>query len=278
MKDFEIIDTAYREVLGAFGKGAIGELYWIVALIAVLIIISKFINCYKEAFTDNDKPANIKHFFNLFGIYVYTIIVILTAPVVFNVFEQGLLVVEKSLAEKGNEIAPVYLDASSLESNSKFIEEFNKRWEEQEEREAKNRGTFANIINDFNPLKYMAVEIMKIFHIAINRCNAYLIYLFALGRYLWLILLHLVMPFAIVLYLDDKTKQYTYTWLKNLFHCYLIIPALFIANAFADKVLSLFSTENPLMYGNTSANFLIITLILKWVLFSKAIRFTKELI
>ena len=59
----------------------------------------------------------------------------------------------------------------------------------------------------------------------------YIFFFFASARYLYLILLEIVTPIAVILYMDEKTRHYTHAYLKNLFVCYMTIPAFLIANA-----------------------------------------------
>ena len=59
----------------------------------------------------------------------------------------------------------------------------------------------------------------------------YIFFFFASARYLYLILLEIVTPIAVILTWTRKTRHYTHAYLKNLFVCYMTIPAFLIANA-----------------------------------------------
>lgn len=63
---------------------------------------------------------------------------------------------------------------------------------------------------------------------------------FILGRYMWLLLLELVAPIAIVLIAHENTRSYFYTWLKNMIICYLLIPMFLLADKFSNEVASFF--------------------------------------
>lgn len=63
---------------------------------------------------------------------------------------------------------------------------------------------------------------------------------FILGRYMWLLLLELIAPVAIVLVIHENTRSYFYTWLKNMLICYLLIPMFLLADKFSNEVASFF--------------------------------------
>lgn len=62
--------------------------------------------------------------------------------------------------------------------------------------------------------------------------NIYLLYM--CGRYIYLLLLELVGPVAIICMLHPQTRGYFLTWTKNLFICHLLLPAFYLANYFSD--------------------------------------------
>lgn len=76
-------------------------------------------------------------------------------------------------------------------------------------------------------------------------------YLYAMalaGRFLYLLLLEIVAPVAVVLLLDKKTEGHFTTWLKHVMVCYLLIPAFILANVLGDKmVVTLFGDPYSLI-------------------------------
>lgn len=56
------------------------------------------------------------------------------------------------------------------------------------------------------------------------------------GRYMWLIMLELVAPLAIVLIIHENTRTYFYNWLKNMIICYLLIPMFLLADKFSNEL------------------------------------------
>lgn len=69
------------------------------SFIAVIIVIQKFVTAWKEAFSEGDKPVDMKQFFKLFYIYIYVFAIIMVAPFAFTIVETALdkvVVVERS--------------------------------------------------------------------------------------------------------------------------------------------------------------------------------------
>lgn len=63
---------------------------------------------------------------------------------------------------------------------------------------------------------------------------------FILGRYMWLLLLELIAPVAIMLMIHESTRTYFYSWLKNMIICYLLIPMFLLADKFSNEVAAYF--------------------------------------
>lgn len=56
------------------------------------------------------------------------------------------------------------------------------------------------------------------------------------GRFMWLLMLELVAPIAIVLMIHEGTRTFFYTWLKNMIICYLLIPMFLLADKFSNDL------------------------------------------
>ena len=63
---------------------------------------------------------------------------------------------------------------------------------------------------------------------------------FILGRYMWLLMLELIAPVAIMLVIHENTRSYFYTWLKNMLICYMLIPMFLLAEKFSNEVANFF--------------------------------------
>lgn len=68
----------------------------------------------------------------------------------------------------------------------------------------------------------------------------YIYTFFILGRFMWLLMLELVAPIAIVMVMHENTRSYFYAWLKNMIICYLLIPFFMLADTFSNEVAGLF--------------------------------------
>lgn len=87
---------------------------------------------------------------------------------------------------------------------------------------------------------------------------------FILGRYMYLMMLELVAPIAIVLIIHDSTRSYFYSWLKNMIICYLLIPLFLLADKFSNEVaLALVSGQEAV--GSVSV--VVLVLVAVWIKF-----------
>lgn len=94
---------------------------------------------------------------------------------------------------------------------------------------------------------------------------------FLCGRYVYLLLLEVAYPVAFVSLLNEDQAPRFYTWLGNMFTCYLMVPAFLIANAFADGVVfTVF--DDPYSFFGIMAQF-----ILKLSLLGKATQYVFKL-
>jgi hypothetical protein len=74
---------------------------------------------------------------------------------------------------------------------------------------------------------------------------------FIIARYMWLLLLELVAPIAIVMSIHESTRSYFFTWVKNMLVCYLLIPMFLLADRFANEI-AYFFMEDKAWLGETS--------------------------
>jgi hypothetical protein len=57
---------------------------------------------------------------------------------------------------------------------------------------------------------------------------------------MWLLMLELIAPVAIMLVIHENTRSYFYTWLKNMLICYMLIPMFLLAEKFSNEVANFF--------------------------------------
>lgn len=255
----EVIDnviTAYEAVkLNDVSKAIIG----LCTFIALIFVINKFVTAYKEAFVEGESPANLKYFFRLFSTYIYFFVLISVAPFAFSIVEKGLGELQNELIQHYQKDIDLSIDEAITTFTKDYIEDVQRRhnWVGRQIQEV-----------IMLPLNITVYTILLY-------ATKYIFFFFAAGRYLYLILLEIVTPIAIVLYLDEKTRHYTQTYLKNLFICYMLIPAFLIANAFgsiiSDNIMHMLGENKYTMLG------LLFAFIFKLFLFGKSVKYCNQL-
>lgn len=230
-------------------------------LIALFAVINKFIKAYKEAFTDGEKPASAKHFFNLFYVYIYCVGAIAITPVVFHFVEEVLGMFQDEMVERYSG----YLGDTILQAMEKFEQEYAQESEKVGFLDIE--GQLMLLLHNLN---------LQIFTFGLM-CHKYVFYVFVTGRYLYLLLLQMVAPFAIYAWIDDSTRHYTQSFLKNLFICYMMIPAFLVAGVFSDELSKVIGASMGMKSEiNTAVIFL--ALFFKIYLLGKAGKYVHQLI
>ena len=257
--DMEVIDnviTAYEAVkLNDVSKAIIA----LCTFIALIIVINKFVTAYKEAFSEGESPADLKHFFRLFSTYIYFFVLISVAPFAFTIIEKGLGELQNELIQHYQKDVDLSIDEAIVTFTKDYIEDVQRRsnWVGKQIQEVV-----------MLPINISAYTVLLY-------ATKYIFFFFAAGRYLYLILLEIVTPLAIVLYLDEKTRHYTHTFLKNLFICYMLIPAFLIANTFgsiiSDNIMHMVGENKYTLLG------LLFAFVFKLFLFGKSVRYCNQL-
>ena len=117
------------------------------------------------------------------------------------------------------------------------------------------------------------------FYTVIAYIEKFIYAIFMSSKYLYLIILKIVTPIAIVCSLHESTLDITKTYLRNLFYCYLMLPCFLIANNFAEALLegvTGFFSGSPLT--QYSIPMMLIRILLKLFLFGKAFQYAKQTI
>ena len=264
--DIVSLNTAYQAVKGSLGGIS---LYGIACIIGVALLLIKFTKAYKTATVGEDgrKYLDVKAFFMLFWKYIICFVVIIVLPVFISVFESGLSHVESAVMDNMGESLSRTLDEAMEWYETEYIKGVENSWG--------GAGSAVAELPIIKQLFHIYSAITEAYFLFILYLSKYLFYIYASGRYVYLILLELVMPVAIVSALDEKTFPHFITWLKHLMVCYLMIPAFLIANAYAENFGREFlGTGEGLFQVNSSLGFLGLTMILltKLFLFSFSIK------
>ena len=105
----------------------------------------------------------------------------------------------------------------------------------------------------------------------------FLYMIFASARYLYLAILKVGTPIAIVCSIDEKTRHITETYLKNLFYCYIMLPCFLLTNNFGDQIIQNVA-GTAFGVSKTEISLLILGLFLKMFLFGKAFQYARQII
>lgn len=227
------------------------------SIICALILISKIVKTYQESIQDGQ--IDIKSFFKLISNYMYFLLAIVIAPVAFTLIEQALGAISDELISQHQ--GAVNLD---------FTETL-KDFANQKAQELDGKGILeSTLMSIFIQIELFLYEI-------ILYITKLIYHIFMASRYLYLIILKIAAPIAIVCSLSENTIDITKTYLRNLFNCYIMLPCFLIANNFSDSLMAEIASR---VYGLGQHNLvlLLIGLILKLFLFGKAFQYSKQLI
>lgn len=227
------------------------------SIICALILISKIVKTYQESVQDGQ--IDIKSFFKLISNYMYFLLAIVIAPVAFTLIEQAL-------GSISDELISQHQGAINLDFTDSL-----KNFADQKAQELEGKGILeATLMSVFIQFEIVLYEL-------ILYITKLIYYIFMASRYLYLIILKIAAPIAIVCSLSESTMDITKTYLRNLFNCYIMLPCFLIANNFSDSLMAELSSH---IYGVGQHNitFLILGLILKLFLFGKAFQYSKQLI
>lgn len=229
----------------------------IASVICGIIVISKIVSGIQEAMQDGQ--IDIRSFFKLFSTYIYMLIAISLAPVAFNLVEKGLAQMSDELVTQNQGVTNENLDI--------IIDTFvNEKMDEIDQ---------AGIVEGAILSLKASTEIF-IYTIVVYMTK-FLYLIFASARYLYLAILKIGTPIAIVCSIDDKTRHITETYLKNLFYCYIMLPCFLLTNNFSDQIISGIG-GGYFGISKTEVSLLILGLFLKMFLFGKAFQYARQII
>lgn len=256
METINNIITAYDAVkMNGVSQGVI----LLCTVIALLIVINKFLTAYHEAQADGAN-INMKSFYKLFEIYINAFVIIMVAPVAFSVVENCLALIQDELIGLYQKDIDFSIDKAIEQFVYDYIDEINR-----------NNNWFGQQLQEVLVLPWSIFGYTVVLY-----ATKYVFFFYASGRYLYLILLEIVTPVAVILYMDKDTRNFTHSYLKNLFICYMLIPAFLIANIFGDlissNVMHMMGTNKYSLLG------LLFALVFKLFLFAKAVKYTNQLI
>lgn len=174
------------------------------------------------------------------GCYFVVLIVIVCVPVAINGIESVLAKFQVNVIEANSSS----LDMSIDEALEYYADEYVKNEGGKTKFDIPFLGeTIWNVYTAFT-------QTIWLFFLYLSK---YLFYLFSAGRYIYLMLLQIVSPIAIVLLLSEKTSMFFFQWLKHFIICYMMIPAFILSNTFAEEFVQLMFPGGDAMVMNINA-------------------------
>jgi hypothetical protein len=238
----QTIKTAYQAI---HSNGAAQATIGLVTIIALAIMIIKIIKLYEEQ--KQEKEFNVKLLFDLIKQYGKYLAFICAFPFILGAVETVLADVQQGVSSKFNASVNMVGTEYIKQNLEDFIEHEAKEIEAQESTWDKIKGSVVQVINPFDGWGakiYGQISLVSIYLLK------YIFFFFCCGRYLWLLMLEIVAPIAIVLSLNEKTFGIFMTWVKNMLVCYLLIPFFLMADVFSEEIIKvMFSAENMSVYG-----------------------------
>lgn len=220
-----------------FSIDFVNALYGVVVFFIVIFMVYNIVEAFRKGIEANDR----KLFVDLLIKYGKYMAFIVAFPFLLNVVELIGANIQDSLVEK---FRPTNYDKTW----SQIV------YEQKVEADKSIYGedadvTPGNIFQDFNPLhmielfwKELSVEINAFFVLLTKKTY----FIFVCGRYLWLAMLKIVAPLALVFSLYEGTRQWFSTWLKNMILNYMMIPFFLFAEIFSDAVILAFTKSESL--------------------------------
>jgi len=186
----------------------------VVSAIAIILILKKIIDVYRSAYSDKTRHPDIKAFLDLIYEYAFYLLIILALPYIIQAVESVLGSLEaKGLALLGDS------PKEGLEVAARDATEFQKTYKEG--------------ISWLDPIPAVFNYILCfLINPAISLVYSYMYSVCALTRYMYLLMLEIAAPIAVICLLSKRTEQHFYTWAKNMLVCYLMLPMFMLAIAF----------------------------------------------
>ncbi|MDR2909979.1 MAG: hypothetical protein LBV47_01230 [Bacteroidales bacterium] len=225
------LESAYSSLKTSLGGAS---LYLLATFIGICILIYQFYNEFKTA-KANRKGGHIdiKAFFNLFGLYVTCFIVIVFLPFIISGIESVLGEFQNKIINNNSNT----LNISIGEAHAYFEKEYV-------EKETADRGVVGSVWG------FGMDKIKEGFYILCLYGAKHTFTMFAASRYMYLMMLELIAPVAIVFALSEKTLPFFFTFVKHFIICYLMLPFFVLTNMFADKVIDAVFTGGYLEWND----------------------------
>jgi len=197
----------------------------IVSAFCLIIMIKKLVSIYEK----QKDEENARTFFEIARQYAKSVAFIIIFPFILPVAETALA----KMQDKSNAGLQSSLNVSIEVAIKDHVENYIKK-------EKEDQSIISKAVDKLNPVAYFKTMYFMWTLQACSICLLILKYMyfgFVAGRYLWLLMLQLIAPIAIICSLWEKTESITVAFFKNLTICYLLIPIYLVANLFGECVV-----------------------------------------
>lgn len=258
--NIEFIHSAYEKTKGFIAYEAF---YGVMIAIVLFLSFMKLFEEYNKNLSTNKNKIDLGMYWSQIRIYVLVAFFATSSGMVFSLVETLF-----------SDMQTQAINALGADISNRTIDSFKKLIQDQqlavwEAQEAADYSLFS-ISSLFDFLGYFLMSIGLAIGFFIFK---YTYTFFIIGRYMWLLMLEMVAPVAIVLCLHENTRTYFYNWVKNMFTCYLILPFFLLADCFSNHVAQLTmdgltKTENAFLGTLTTAILVFAGVIIKIKMFS----------
>lgn len=191
-----------------------------VSAMAVIMVFLKFINLYRESSSNTKGHPDIKSYLDFIYQYAFFLLIIFALPHIIRSAESVFGLMETKLMSKLGSYPKQGFDVVKRD-----LAEFQTLYPEG--------------ISLWDPLSVILNYVLcSIVNVIVAVVYGYMCSFYALTRYMYLLMLEIVAPIAVICLLSKETTQYFFTWLKNMLICFLMLPAFMLSIAFGSLVNS----------------------------------------
>lgn len=231
----ETVRIAFEQ---CFKSEYIDSLYLVVVCGITIFMLYNVVECYRKSAGDK------KVWVDLIITYGKYMAFIAAFPFILNFVELSGAYMQDHLKEK---FGPTSYNKTVWEILRKQKEEVYKEiYGDPIDKDAGMGERIRDILKTINPVNKakqlfgeLSAEINSFFILLIKKTY----FFFVCGRYLWLGMLKIVAPLALVCYLNPNTKSYFFSWVKYMQLNYLMVPFFLFADIFSDNVILVFAEE-----------------------------------
>lgn len=198
----------------------------VMVAIVLFISISKLWEQWQSNLKDNNNKLDISSYWGQVQVYILICLLASNAGIIFNMVESLLV-----------ELHDLLIESMGGDSSSAAWDSIASVWKKQDDLVTEKELEGMTIgIDDVFILRWLINGLAVVIGGIGIFIFKYMYEFFLMGRYMWLLLLEMVAPVAIILMLSKDTQSYFFTWLKNMFLCYLLVPAFLLADKFSNEL------------------------------------------